>query len=127
MQYKRIEEEDFIGEIVKDIEYGTCIGRPLINVKSDPNRSGTMFFMPDNIEGLVNLLFDLSFSSNITCVNRVLSDNPLRFHNPDNPSKARIYAYEIYYRETLDGTTNITAELIGRLYKAFQQKDCELP
>ena len=125
MQYEKIEEEDFIGEIVKDIEDGTCIGRPLFNVKRNPNESGTMFFVPDNIEGLVTFLFDMSLSSNITCVNRVLSDNPLRFHNPDNPSKPRVFAYEIYCSESMDGTTNIDDELIEHLYRAFRQEDCK--
>ncbi len=118
MQYEKIEEEDFIGEIVKDIEDGTCIGRPLINVKRIPNESGTMFFMPDNIEGLVNLLFDMSLSSNIIYVNRVYSDNPFSFCNP----KSRIYAYEIYCSESQDGTTNITSELIEHLYKSFSME-----
>lgn len=126
MQYKRIEEEDLIGELIKDVEDGTCISRPLIKISYDWDYAGgTMFFLPDQIEDLVTFLFDLSLGNNITYMNRVYSDNPFRFHNPTKPSKARVYAYEIYYRETLDGTTNITAELIEHLYRTFQQKDCK--
>ena len=126
MQYKKIEEEDFIGELIKDVEDGTCISRPLINIRPDRDfAGGTMFFLPDSIDDLVKFLFDLSFGNNITYVNRVYSDNPFRFLNPTESSKARIYAYEIYYRETLDGTTNITVELIEHLYRAFHQEDCK--
>ena len=126
MQYKKIEEEDFIGELIKDIEDGTCISRPLINLRYDWDYAGgTMFFLPDNIDDLVKFLFDLSLGNSITYVNRVYSDNPFRFQNHMELSNARIYAYEIYYRESQDGTTNITAELIEHLYRAFHQEDCK--
>ena len=126
MQYKKIEEEDFIGELIKDVEDGTCISRPLVNLRPDRDfAGGTMFFLPDSIDDLVKFLFDLSLGNNITYVNRVYSDKPFRFHNPTEPSKARIYAYEIYYRESQDGRTNITAELIEHLYRAFHQEDCK--
>jgi hypothetical protein len=128
MQYKRIEEDDFIGELIKDVEDGTCISRPLINLRYDRDfAGGTMFFLPDNIDDLVKFLFDLSLGNSITYVNRVYSDNPFKFCNPTNPflPKGRIYAYEIYYRESQDGTTNITAELIEHLYRAFHQEDCK--
>ena len=126
MQYKRIEEEDFIGELIKDIEDGTCISSPLINLIPDRDYAGgTMFFLPDSIEDLVKFLFDLSLGNNITHVTRVYSDNLFRFCNTANPSKPRVYAYEIYYRETQDGTTNITTELIEHLYSAFHKEDCK--
>ena len=113
MRYQRIEEADFIREIERDIEDGTCFDRPLVNVNCYASGGiETIFYMPKDIEELVNLLFVLSLSSNIVCVERVIISG-------------KVFAYELHCDESNDGTTNIDDELIGRLYKAFRRENCK--
>lgn len=114
--YKKIETDDFRGEIVKDIVSGVCIKRPLFSVKQDVDdfpRANT-FFIPDEKGRLIQFLFDLSLSKNITYVNRVYSPSIEGFKTND-----RIYAYELYYGDSMDGRTNITPEFLESLNKLF--------
>lgn len=123
MQYKKIDEEDFCSAIINDIKDGTCISRPMIAMRKEENiHDSRIFFIPDEKDKLIQFLFDLSFSKNITHVNRVYSDNPLNGINlnlPYHPKKARVYAYELYYMDSVDGQTNITPDFVGELNRLF--------
>ena len=121
MQYKKIDEEDFCSAIINDIKDGTCVSRPMIALRNDENlHDSKIFFIPDEKDKLIQFLFDLSFSKNITHVNRVYSDNPLNGLNlPDRLKKARVYAYELYYMDSVDGQTNITPKFVSELERLF--------
>jgi hypothetical protein len=122
MQYKKIEDVDCCQGLVNDIKDGTCISRPMIAMRGNdvPDPRDWVFFIPDEKDKLIQMLFDLSFSKRISHINRVYSDNPMKGINlPDRFKKARVYGYELYYEESSDGTTNITPEFVDDLERLF--------